>query len=105
MTRRDDRLHTQRHTLPIAEVSARMRVRIIGTIVALTYRGAGRHPRLVAVLSDGTGRLNLVFMGRRTIGGFTPGRNLVASGTVMHGSDGLQMMNPAYQLLPDKVIT
>lgn len=93
---------SHRHTLPIGDVHARMRARVVGTVVAVTYRAAQQHPRLLVALDDTTGRLNLVFMGRRYIAGIEPGRHLVAAGTVMRGVDGLQMMNPAYQLLPER---
>lgn len=93
---------SHRHTLPIRDVHARMRARVVGTVVAITYRAANHHPRLLVVLDDTSGRINLVFMGRRYIAGIEPGRHMVAAGTVMRGPDGLQMMNPAYQLLPER---
>lgn len=91
-----------RHSLAIRDVHARMRARVKGTVVAITYRASNTHPQLLVVLADASGRINLVFMGRRYITGIEPGRHMVAAGTVMRGADGLQMMNPAYRLLPER---
>ncbi|MGH3850498.1 MAG: OB-fold nucleic acid binding domain-containing protein, partial [Pseudonocardiaceae bacterium] len=58
-------------------------------------------PSLEAVIDDGSGRLTVVWTGRRQIAGITPGKRLVVSGRGMaQGSKGrLLLLNPSYELL------
>ena len=79
------------HALP------RQRTRSEGVLVAVTYRPAGAG--LVARLHDGTGELDLVWLGRRHIPGITPGRRIVAEGVVYSGDQRPTIFNPAYRLL------
>ena len=64
-----------------------------------TYRPATAKPVLVGQLFDGTGSVDLVWIGRRSIAGVTPGRHLIASGTVVAGRTRPTIYNPAYELL------
>lgn len=67
--------------------------------MAVTYRPSGSS--LVARLHDGTGELDLVWLGRRHIPGITPGRRLVAEGVIYSGDQRPTIFNPAYRLLPE----
>jgi hypothetical protein len=88
---------------PVAEVVARRRAVVAGTLTALTYRPRTQTPALTARLSDGTGSLELIFLGRREVPGITPGRRLVAEGMVYDDHGRPAMFNPAYRLLPREV--
>lgn len=87
-------------TVPVADLVARRRARVAGTVTALTYPPASEHPALVARLADGTGVLELVFLGRRDVPGIEPGRRLVVEGTVVEDRGRRLVYNPAYTLLP-----
>ncbi len=75
-------------------------LRVSGTLRAVGERTVAGMPALHAELDDGTARLDVVWLGRRTIAGVEPGRELVASGRIaeMHGRPVL--FNPRYQLQP-----
>ena len=70
-----------------------------GLLKSVTLRPAGGTPVVEADLWDGTGFINLVFLGRRRIPGITPGRHVVAHGRPILRNGELTMMNPRYELL------
>ncbi|MDD9207796.1 OB-fold nucleic acid binding domain-containing protein [Georgenia sp. 10Sc9-8] len=85
-------------TSALRDVRVRTRARVGGTLVALTYRPSTQVPALVGRLSDGTGTVELVWLGRRTIAGVRPGSHLVAEGMVADGPAGPTIYNPDYEL-------
>lgn len=85
---------------PIGEVAPRSRARVAGRIVSITHQPRGVTPDLVARVSDGTGTIGLVFLGRTEIPGIEVGRRVVATGTVGTANGLPVIMNPAYELLP-----
>lgn len=85
---------------PIGGLVPRSRARIAGRIVSLTYQPTGETPALVARVSDGSGTIGLVFLGRTDLPGIEAGRRLVASGTVGTENGLPIIMNPTYELLP-----
>lgn len=90
----------ERGCTAVAELSPRMRAMVSGTLRSVTLRPRAGVPALVAELYDGTGVLSIVWLGRRTIPGISPGRMLVASGRVLVEDGQPSMFNPRYQLLP-----
>ncbi|MFH5823048.1 OB-fold nucleic acid binding domain-containing protein [Georgenia sp. AZ-5] len=84
---------------PVAEVAPRRRGRVAGVISSLTYRPQGEAPALVARLFDGTGSVDLVFLGRHEVPGIEPGRHLVAEGMVAEHAGRPVIFNPAYELV------
>lgn len=75
-------------------------VRVAGRLRSVVYTPNEQSPTLTAELFDGTGALELVWLGRRRIPGIEPGRELVVSGRIAdrHGSPALY--NPWYELAP-----
>jgi hypothetical protein len=71
-----------------------------GRLRSVTLRPVGRAPAVEAELFDGTGRLTLLFLGRRRIPGITPGRHLVVHGRAIVREGERTMVNPTYELLP-----
>jgi hypothetical protein len=67
---------------------------------SVTYRPKGRVPALVAELYDGSGSIDLVWLGRRDVAGIQPGRRIVASGMVCPGQRRNTIYNPRYELAP-----
>ena len=68
----------------------------LGDVRAVTGRNG---PTFEAELSDTTGSVVLVFFGRRSIPGFTPGVALEAQGTPRAHRGRSEILNPLYELL------
>ncbi|UNX53381.1 OB-fold nucleic acid binding domain-containing protein [Georgenia sp. TF02-10] len=85
---------------PVAEVQPRRPARVYGVVSALTYRPRGQAPALVARLYDGSGTMDLIFLGRHEVPGIEPGRRLLAEGMVLDDRGRLAIFNPAYRLSP-----
>lgn len=77
----------------------RSRVTLRGTIDVLTVRPRQDTPWLEAELSDGTGRVTLIWMGRHDIPGIEAGRELVVRGRISVADGVRRLYNPAYELL------
>jgi RecG wedge domain len=92
--------HDGRQPVPIAECQHSERVELAGTLRAVTTRPRGGSLTMEAELWDGTGRVTLVWLGRREIPGIQPGRRIVVHGrlTSQHGQP--TIFNPAYELHP-----
>src|SRR6476660_5560857 len=86
--------------VPIAELPDREVVRVAGTLRTVTLRPRAGVPALVADLYDGSGAINLVWLGRRKIPGIEPGRAVIASGRVTRDHDQPVIFNPRYELRP-----
>lgn len=89
---------------PYAAARVRDTVELQGAIVSLTGEAAepgGDTPvGLEAELSDGTGSVTLVWMGRRAIPGIEVGRSMVVHGTLAVHRGRRVIFNPRYELLP-----
>ena len=75
-------------------------VTMTGRLRSVTLRPVGRAPAVEAELFDGTGRITLLFLGRRRIAGITPGRHVVVHGRPIVRDGQRAMVNPRYELLP-----
>lgn len=84
----------------VAETADRRRAQVSGVIRSVTLRPRTTVPALEAELYDGSGSLQLVWLGRRTIAGVEPGRRLRAEGLVCLQSGRRTMYNPKYELVP-----
>jgi hypothetical protein len=86
---------------PIGGVSWRQLVTIEGRIkLVQTGTTAGRS--LEAQVFDETGGLRLLFFGRTSIPGVSPGALVRAHGRVGEYKGHLALANPRYELLPDE---
>jgi amino acid transporter len=86
--------------VPIAASLHRERVDVAGTLRAVTLRPRGGTPAMEAELWDGTGRVLLVWLGRRDIPGIQPGRKIVVHGRLTSVKGERAIYNPAYELQP-----
>jgi len=79
----------------IVSVAPRQRTTLRGEVVRVH---AFERPwvRTDVVLSDGTANLVLRFVGRRSVPGFCPGRQVLVEGTVGPVGHDLVMLNPLY---------
>ncbi|NYI03153.1 OB-fold nucleic acid binding domain-containing protein [Allostreptomyces psammosilenae] len=73
-------------------------VTVTGTLRAVTQRPRGGVPALEAELFDGSGAIDVVWLGRRSIAGIEPGRRIVASGRVSSAQGRKVLFNPRYEL-------
>ena len=85
---------------PIAEVQARRKAQVTGRVVAVRVQPWGGAATLEATLSDGTGQVTIVFLGRRHVGGVKPGALMTAEGVLGTHGNRVAMLNPIYEFLP-----
>jgi hypothetical protein len=78
----------------------REEVMLRGTLRTVTLRPRGGVPALEAELYDGTGALTVIWLGRRRIGGITPGRSVQVRGRIGVHDRTRIMFNPRYELMP-----
>jgi hypothetical protein len=83
----------------IAGVEWRRPAHVEGIIEQLAIQTTSGTPSLVAVVSDGSGTIDLIFLGRSSIGGITLGARLSADGTAISHHGRMTIMNPRYELL------
>lgn len=84
----------------ISDAPDRQQVVVQGTLRTVTLRPRGGVPALEAELYDGTGSINVVWLGRRRIGGVTPGRGIRVQGRIGVQDGSRIMYNPRYDLRP-----
>ena len=73
---------------------------VCGTIRTVTLPPRRSVPALVAEVWDGNGSVNLVWIGRRSIGGIEPGVFVRAEGRVAEVRGTPTIFNPSYEILP-----
>jgi hypothetical protein len=88
-----------RGTTPIGEVQWRSRVRVAGRVKSVRVQPRAGTSNLECVLADDTGKLLLVFQGRRRIPGIQPGARLVVEGMVGDWARRQAILNPDYELI------
>lgn len=93
------RLASEQGCDAVGDCADRSRVTLRGTIEVLTVRPRQDVPWLEAELSDGTGKVTLIWMGRRAIPGIDAGRDLIVKGRISTADGGARMYNPDYELL------
>ena len=86
-------------TTAIQDIEWRQRVKVAGRIRSLRVETAKGTANLECEVTDGTGNLLLVFMGRRKIPGVEPGTRLVVEGRVGSWKRRLAILNPDYELV------
>lgn len=86
---------------PIGSLDARERVTIEGTIHAVRVQPWSGVAALECVLEDRTGRINVVFVGRRQIAGVEVGARLRVEGVVGNHHRQRAILNPSYLILGD----
>jgi DNA/RNA endonuclease YhcR with UshA esterase domain len=82
----------------VATCRDRVPVTVLGTIRAVTIRPRAGVPALEAELYDGSGTVNLVWRGRRTMAGLGPGRQVRATGRITTAEGRKLIYNPRYEL-------
>ena len=73
---------------------------VTGVLRSVTLRPREGVPAVEAELYDGSGRIMVVWLGRRRIHGVTPGRGIVVHGRITCTTEKPTIFNPRYTLLP-----
>jgi amino acid transporter len=84
---------------PIIDAQWRQRVTVAGRVRSLRVAPLHDTPTLELVLTDGTGAISVVFLGRRAVAGIAVGTRLTAEGMVGEHKSRLAIINPTYRLL------
>ncbi|HMR48877.1 MAG TPA: DNA-binding protein [Arachnia sp.] len=82
---------------PLAACRPRQRVTVRGTIASVT--SGDRHGWLTAEVRDGTGSVQLIWMGHSEIRCVLPGRSIKASGCTTELDGRLAIYNPEFEML------
>jgi hypothetical protein len=78
----------------------RERVSLTGTIRDTETTRVGGSPVYRCTLTGTHGEIDLLFLGRTTLAGLTPGTTVTVQGTVAVHCDRLAVWNPRYRILP-----
>ncbi len=78
-------------------------VEVSGVISSVCLPPVHGTPTLEIDVSDDTGRLTVVWLGRRAIPGIEVGRRIVVKGRLTHGGARPVIYNPTYRLRPQEV--
>lgn len=89
----------------IGDLRPRSRASFSGIVRSAVLRPSDRVRAVEAELYDGSGSIDLVWLGRRRIAGIEPGRRIRVEGFVCAEHGRHVMYNPRYDLLPSGVVT
>lgn len=84
----------------IADARPQTRVTVAGVIGEVQTLDAGSGPACRCVLDDGTGQVDLLFLGRAVVAGLTAGTRCSAGGVVTVRRGRLAIWNPVYTVEP-----
>jgi hypothetical protein len=87
---------------PIVDLVDRSEASVCGSVRSVTLRPRANVHALVVEISDGSNTLDLIWLGRRRIGGVVPGTYLSAHGRVTYRHGIPTIFNPAYEIRPDR---
>ena len=85
---------------PVHRCRDRAQVCVVGMLRTVTIQPRGGSPSLQAELWDGSGSVDVVWIGRRRIAGIEPGRVIKAQGRITQRDGRRVMFNPRYELRP-----
>ncbi len=86
--------------MSIGEASPQVRVDVSGMICSVRVLGIGGAPACSYTLADGTGQLDLLFLGRIQVPGLENGCRCRAEGMVAIRDDRHVIWNPRYRIEP-----
>jgi RecG-like helicase len=81
----------------VADAPMRSRVKIAGVVRRITVRPVEGNESLEALISDGTGEVEVVWMGRRSIPGLSLGTRVVVDGVIGALRGRQRMVNPTFE--------
>lgn len=86
----------------IAGAQPRTVVRVAGIVEGLRVRPREGVPAIEAVVSDGSGTITALWLGRRTIPGLTLGCRVILEGRIGGNPSELQIVNPRFDFAPGR---
>jgi hypothetical protein len=86
----------------IADAAPRTVVRVAGVVEGLRVRPREGVPAIEAVVTDGSGTITALWLGRRSIPGLTLGCRLVLEGRIGGGPGDRQVVNPRFEFAPSR---
>lgn len=89
----------------IADAKDREVAEICGVLRSLTLPPRTTAPALIGELYDGSGAINVIWLGRRAIGGIEPGTPVRVRGRVCIRQGVPTIFNPTYEILPKGGVT
>jgi len=81
----------------ISDVRPRTIARVAGIVEGIRVRPREGVPAIEAVVTDGSGSVTAVWLGRRVLPGLQLGRRLILEGRLGGDPRNLQLMNPRYE--------
>jgi hypothetical protein len=85
---------------PVHKCTNRSQVCVVGMLRTVTIQPRGMSPSLQAELWDGSGIVDVIWIGRRRIPGIEPGRVIRANGRISEREGRRVIFNPRYELFP-----
>jgi hypothetical protein len=82
---------------PIAQALPRTVARVAGVVEGIRVRPREGVPAIEAVVTDGSGSVTAVWLGRRALPGLMLGSRLVLEGRLGGDPQAMQIMNPRYE--------
>lgn len=82
---------------PITEARPRTVARVAGVVEGIRVRPREGVPAIEAVVTDGSGSVTAVWLGRRMLPGLSLGCRLVLEGRLGGDPQSMQIMNPVYE--------
>ena len=81
----------------ISNAQPRTVARVAGIVEGIRVRPREGLPAIEAVVTDGSGTVTAVWLGRRALPGLQLGRKLILEGRLAGDPNSLQLMNPLYE--------
>lgn len=84
----------------VREVAERQKASLFGVLRSVTFPSPTGAGSFTATLFDGTGSIDVVWLGRKSVPGIKAGIRLAVQGMVIARSNGLCVINPIFQIEP-----
>ncbi len=84
----------------VCEVTERKKASLYGVLRSATFPAPTGPGSFSATLFDGTGSIDVVWLGRKSVPGIKAGIRLAVQGMVVSRSNGLCIINPTFQIEP-----
>ena len=84
----------------VSEIEPRVRLVVTGMVVAVGTEDVGGSLSARCTIDDGTGQVDLLFLGQPSIGGMAEGAFVTVEGAVMRDNGKHVIWNPMYRIEP-----
>ncbi|WP_122820934.1 OB-fold nucleic acid binding domain-containing protein [Varibaculum vaginae] len=84
----------------VCDVAERQKASLYGVLRSVTFPPRTAAGSFTATLFDGTGSIEVLWLGRKSVPGIKAGIRLAVQGMVISRSNGLCVINPTFQIEP-----